>query len=222
MTDDELSDEPIAEWIRGLQQGDELAARQIWRLFIQKLCDSIRQQIRPGTRRVYDEDDVAQSAFRSLFLGAADGRFPDLSDRDSLWRLLLVIAARKLARRHRFDWQQRRDTRRTIEESVFRTSAGSGFAALEQFASREPTAEFTAEFTETSILLFEGLNDPQLQEIARLKIEGLTDSEIAERLNCSRQAVQRKMERIRRQWKGMLESEEYGDDDRAGSDQTGI
>ena len=50
---------------------------------------------RGARRRVADEDDVALSAFKSLCVGAARGRYPILTDRDDLWRLLIVIAARK-------------------------------------------------------------------------------------------------------------------------------
>ncbi|MBT5017598.1 MAG: hypothetical protein HON04_02510, partial [Planctomicrobium sp.] len=52
------------------------------------------------------------------------------------------------------------------------------------------------------------LNNTELKEIAQLKIEGFTDGEIAAQLNLSRQAVQRKMERIRRVAQRILDSEE--------------
>ena len=42
-----------------------------------------------------DEEDVALSAFDSFCRGAQRGRFPQLDDRDNLWRLLVVITSRK-------------------------------------------------------------------------------------------------------------------------------
>jgi ECF sigma factor len=36
-----------------------------------------------------DEEDVVQNAFHSFFQGLARGRFPQLNDRDNLWRLLV-------------------------------------------------------------------------------------------------------------------------------------
>ena len=33
-----------------------------------------------------DEEDVAASVMESLFFGAEQGRFPNLADRDELWR----------------------------------------------------------------------------------------------------------------------------------------
>jgi hypothetical protein len=46
-------------------------------------------------RGMADEEDVALSAFDSFCRGAEQGRFPQLSDRDDLWRLLFVITERK-------------------------------------------------------------------------------------------------------------------------------
>ena len=216
------SEEPISGWIDGLRQGDESAARKVWQHFAKRLCDATRHRIHPKTRRVYDEEDAAVSAFRSLCAGVTAGRFPDLNDREGLWRLMLVIASRKVTRRHRHDQQQRRDVRRNLEESVFCLAADSGCARLEQFASREPTPEFQAEFVETSIALFENLQEPALLEIAQLKVEGYGDSEIAERLNCSRQAVQRKIERIRRKWSKFQNLLESSEEERADPAETGI
>lgn len=216
------SEEPITGWIDGLRKGDESAAQKIWQHFSERLCDAARLKIHPRTRRVYDEEDAAVSAFRSLCLGVAGGRFPDLDDRESLWRLMLVIASRKVMHRHRHDQQQRRDSRRNLDESVFCLAADSGYARLEQFASREPTPEFQAEFVETSIALFESLKEPALLEIAQLKIEGYGDSEIAERLGCSRQAVQRKIERIRRKWSRYQNLLESSEEERADPAESGI
>ena len=93
------SEEPITGWIDGLRLGDESAARKIWQHFAERLCDTIRHRIHPKTRRVYDDEDAAVSAFGSLCAGISAGRFPDLNDRESLWRLMLVIASRKVTRR---------------------------------------------------------------------------------------------------------------------------
>ncbi|MDB4732825.1 ECF-type sigma factor [Planctomicrobium sp.] len=208
MATDEQMTEPVTQWIDGLQQGDESATRKIWEHFVKQLCVAMREKLHPETRRVYDEEDAAISAFRSFCNGVEQGRFPDLNDRHSLWRLLLVIASRKVTHRHRYEQQQRRDVRKNLEASLFSPTDESGAAGLAQFTSREPTPELQAEFMETSSELFNSLNNTELKEIAQLKIEGFTDGEIAAQLNLSRQAVQRKMERIRRVAQRILDSEE--------------
>ena len=70
-------------------------------------------------------------------------------------------------------------------------------------ASREPTPEFAAEFAEICESLFKVLNDPELEQVVLLRMEGLTDLEIAAKTSCSRRTVQRRLEVVRRQLIGM-------------------
>jgi len=83
MATDEPIAEPVTQWIEGLQRGDESATRKIWEHFVGQLCVAMRQKLHPETRRVYDEEDAAISAFRSFCHGVEQGRFPDLNDRHS-------------------------------------------------------------------------------------------------------------------------------------------
>jgi hypothetical protein len=72
-------------------------------------CEAARKKLGPKTRRVYDEEDAALSAFQRVCAGIAAGRFPDLRDRGNLLNLLLTITVRKVADRHRYDQQLRRE-----------------------------------------------------------------------------------------------------------------
>lgn len=192
-----MKDDAVSLWLEELKQGDDSAARKLWDHFVLRLYEAARKKLRPDSRRVYDEQDAAQSAFYALCAGVSAGRFPDLTDRTSLWRLLLVITARKIANRHRYDCQEQRDVRRINTHSRFQTADGSEF--LQKLPAREPSPEFELEFLEMCGSLFEGL-DPQLQHIGRLKIEGFSDQEIADQVGCTRRTVRRKVERIRRNW----------------------
>jgi DNA-directed RNA polymerase specialized sigma24 family protein len=73
-------------------------------------------------------------------------------------------------------------------------------ASVDGIHSREPTPEYAAEFVDTCEHLFKDLEDPALQQVAALRLEGHTDSEIAGKLQCSRSTVQRRLEVIRRRW----------------------
>ena len=199
--------DPISMWIERLRQSDDMAAKAVWNHFAYRLCELARSRLSPATRRVYDEDDAVQSVFRSVCLGLAEGRFPELKDRESMWRLMLVITSQKISNRHRFDRQLRRDVSRTLTDSVF--CGNSDSISENQLAmSREPTPEFAAEFLETCESLFTGLNDPGLEQVVMLRLEGFTDTEIANRLNCSRRTIQRRMEIIRRHLAGMESKDE--------------
>ena len=55
-----------------------------------------------------DEEDAALSAFDSLCAGLAKGQYPQLADREDLWRLLVVITTRKVRAQARRGLRQKR------------------------------------------------------------------------------------------------------------------
>jgi len=195
------SDDPVTLWIDELRLADAAAAEHLWNHFVSRLYQLGREKLQLQTRRVYDEEDAALSAFHSVCAGISAGRFPELRDRGNLWQLLVVITARKVAHRQRYDRQQRRDVRRNLSDGIFtHVTDESVFASVDSLPSREPTAEFVAEFVETCQRLFEDLADSPLQQVVELRMQGHTDSEIADQLKCSRRTVQRRLEIIRRRW----------------------
>ena len=58
------------------------------------------------------------SAFNSFCAGAAPGKFPQLADRDDIWRLLVVITARKAMAQANREGRQKRGGGRVVEEAV--------------------------------------------------------------------------------------------------------
>ncbi len=202
-----MQDDHVTIWIDQLRQADDSAAEKLWCHFVGSLYQAARSRLKRNTRRVYDEEDAAQSAFHSVCAGIRAGRFPKLQDRDCLWRLLLRVTALKVAQRHRFDTQQRRDVRRNLSDSIFVVD-GESPVAVGQLSAREPTPEVTAQFGGVCGRLVRRLDDPILQSVAELRMEGYSDPEIAERLNCSRRSVQRRVEAIRRHWESLVQVHE--------------
>src|SRR5262249_33677023 len=154
--------------ISQVKGGERAGVRQLPERCFQRLVQLAhsRFQDRPGLAG-YDED-VALSAFKSLCLGAERGRFPDLDDRDDLWRLLAVLTIRKA-----IDVQRRHRTRET-----------SGEPDLEQFLSEEPPHELVDEIAEDYQRLLGRLDDAELRSIALWKGEGMNNGEDAGRLGC--------------------------------------
>src|SRR5262245_20229120 len=71
------------------------AARLLWQRYFEQLVQRARARLQATHRGAGDEEDVALSAFKSVCMGIAGGRFPDLCDRNDLWRVLVVVTARK-------------------------------------------------------------------------------------------------------------------------------
>src|SRR5215470_607045 len=89
------SEGSVTRWVAALKAGDADAAQRLWERYHRRLVGLARHKLRSARRRAADEEDVVQSAFHSFFQGVARGRFAQLADRDNLWRLLVVITARK-------------------------------------------------------------------------------------------------------------------------------
>src|SRR6478735_697707 len=134
----------VSRWVSALKDGDAAAAQPLWERYHRQLVTLARRRLQ-SSRRSADEEDVVQSAFHSFFRGVARGRFPQLNDRDNLWRLLVVITARKaldqLAREH----SKKRGGGTPGDDP--RITSGDD-AAVEQVIGDEPTPEFAAQVAE--------------------------------------------------------------------------
>jgi DNA-directed RNA polymerase specialized sigma24 family protein len=139
-------------------------------------------------RRAADEEDVALSAFDSFCRNAAQGRFPQLFDRDGLWKLLVLLTARKAA-------HQRRD-----EQRLKRGGGAEPEPLLEEVLSREPSPQFAAEVAEECQRLLQSLNDRELEAVALARMEGYSVEEIAVQLGYSPRSIKRKLQLIRGIW----------------------
>lgn len=196
-----MSSDEVTCWFHGLANGDDAAVEEVWRRYYQQLVRFARGKLAVGQRRAADEEDVALSAFHSFCRGAAAGRFPQLEDRHDLWKLLVTITARKAAHQVRRDMQQKRGSGNVRGESVF---VGVGDTernlGIGNILGTEPTPEFAAMAAEECEHLLEALPDQQVRQIALWKLEGFTNDEIAEKLECAPRTVERKLQRIRDLW----------------------
>src|SRR5262245_60587 len=104
----DASSTSVTQWIDRLKAGDPDAAQKLWERYFRRLVGLARKKLRSAPRRAADEEDVALSAFDSFCRNAEQGRFPQLLDRDSLWRLLVVFTARKSAHLRRDEGRQKR------------------------------------------------------------------------------------------------------------------
>src|SRR5262249_53806695 len=164
----------IPRWVTALKQGDVAAAQPLWERYHRQLITLARQKLRSSPRRASDEEDVVQSAFNSFFQGVARERFPLLSDRDNLWRLLVVITARKAIDQLAYEGRKRRGGGGAAGESrITYQEPDWGDTAIEEIVGSEPTPEFAAQVTEQYHRLLDLLNGEKLRHIAVWKMEGL-------------------------------------------------
>jgi DNA-directed RNA polymerase specialized sigma24 family protein len=190
--------------VRDIGSGDAAAATLLWERYFALLVGVAKKRLaRSGsTGADADEEDAALSAFVSFCTGAGEGRFPDLPDREELWRLLVVITARKVGDQVGRRRALKRGGHLHRVDCAEANGLTSGFTSA---IAREANPEVAAIVAEETHLLLERLGNCQLQAIALWRMEGYTADEIARRLGCTRRTVARKLELIRDAWKGELE-----------------
>jgi DNA-directed RNA polymerase specialized sigma24 family protein len=187
----------ITPWLSLLRAGHPEAAQRIWDRYFRRLVGLARKKMQGRRLGVADEEDVAISALDSFYRNAREGRFPQLADSDGLWRLLVVITARKASHLLRDQGRQKRSGGRGAWTGPL--DSGGKEPAIEQLIGNEPSPEFAAQVAEEYERLL-GLLDDDQRTIAIAKLEGLTNEQIAARLNRALRTVERKLKLIRTIW----------------------
>jgi DNA-directed RNA polymerase specialized sigma24 family protein len=195
----------ITRWLGDLKAGDTEAVQPLWERYYERLVRLARARLKLKRRSgaAEDEEDAALSAFHSFCEGAARGRFPRLADRDDLWKLLVVITARKAGAQLQRQGRMKRGGGRVVDAADLRdgdASTGAGADLLDQVMGAEPTPEFAAMVAEEYSRLLEKLDDDELRRVALDRMEGYTTDEIAARLGCARRTVARRLDVIRKTW----------------------
>lgn len=85
----------VTHWLDALQRGDGAAAQRLWEAYFRRLIGLAHRNLGGVPRGPSDSEDVVLSAFDSFYRGVAGGRFPQLADRDDLWRVLVTLTVRK-------------------------------------------------------------------------------------------------------------------------------
>jgi DNA-directed RNA polymerase specialized sigma24 family protein len=173
----------------------------IWDRYFPQLVRLARHHLVGIPRGMADEEDVALSALDRFCRAAQEGRYPELADRDGLWRLLLKITTRLACDLARHEGRQRRTGRAGPGKSAPGKRRPEGRPQLERVLDDAPTPEFAALMAEQCRSLLERLDDPGLQALAIAKMDGSTNEEIAAERNCSARTVERRLRLIRDIWR---------------------
>jgi RNA polymerase sigma factor (sigma-70 family) len=188
----------------GSPETSDEAARRLWERYLPRLLTLARRHLDRRIRVLQDEEDVVQSMGRSFFRRLKSGDF-DLIDRDALWALLVTITlnkARNAADRH---FAAKRAVRRAGPLPTSDESASDAPHQASAPESPEPTplqADLLIEALERRLRC---LPEPDVKQVALMKLEGCTNQQIAETLRCGKRGVERKLNLIRKRWEGFDE-----------------
>src|SRR5262245_38441551 len=176
----------VSNWIRGTRRDDGRAPERLCEHYCPRVLELAENKLgRVGG--MADAEDVAASALDSLLQGARAGRFSLLHNRNDLWSLLFAITQRKIINLRRYNEAGRRRPR--------------GWRAdVETVPADDPPPEFAALVEDLIRDLFGRLPTEELRRLARLRLEGWSNLEIADQLEVSVRTVERKLQLIQAIW----------------------
>ncbi len=131
-------------------------------------------------------------------LGLQAQQFPELRDSDSLWKLLVLMTVRKV--------NDHAKTHRAIKRGAGQVLQDQPNNGLSQLLDDRPEPSYEAMMNEQCRAMLKALNDPILEMLVLLKMDGYTNEEIAERLGYSRRTIQRMLNIVRDAWSHYLGS----------------
>jgi DNA-directed RNA polymerase specialized sigma24 family protein len=126
-----------------------------------------------------------------VIVGIQAQKFPELDDREDLWKLLVVVTNRKAIAQQRRHFAAKRPDQRMNEPFGESEIAVPG---------REPSPEFAVQFAEEVQRMLAALPSEDFRRVALLRMEGYTNREIAEKLDWYEVKVERRLRIIRKQW----------------------
>jgi DNA-directed RNA polymerase specialized sigma24 family protein len=190
----------VSNWIRGVKSGEAAALERLWQRYFPQLVRLAGDHLRHLPCRVKDADDVVAEALTAFWQGASGGQYAQLQDRTDLWRLLFAITVHKARDLHDYLHAACRGSGKVRGESAFTTperpTGGIETAAVDP----EPTPAAAAQLLDDYHHLLDLLGEPELQTVARLKMAGHTNEEIAQQTGCKLRSVERRLGTIRRLW----------------------
>lgn len=172
------------------QLGNANAESQLHQQFVARLVRLASSRINTRFRGKIEPEEVVQSVFVSFFRRHKKGEFV-LEDWNDLWALLVKITVRKCAKKVNGFMSAKRDIGREVSGKADRNRDSSINAV-----SPEPSAQEIAVFNETLDQLLDQLPE-LLQSIVLLRLEGLSNIEISEKINRSERTVYRSLNEVR-------------------------
>jgi DNA-directed RNA polymerase specialized sigma24 family protein len=187
----------VTRWIQQMRAGDSIVVNALAERYFKKLGDAARRRLHKVPQNMHDAEDVANFVLESVVRNIAQGRYPDLQDRDDLWFLMLAITQRRISS------ILKRDRRRKAQPP----SQTSLTELLEMYDGEladlalEGNPEHVAiEIGDCWQELMRILPNDEFREIARLKLEFYSNREISSMLKLTSRYIDRKVGEIQRLW----------------------
>lgn len=182
----------VANLLERLRKGDQQAGSELFQRYADRLVTLARGRLSAKLAQRVDAEDVVQSAYRSFFAGARNGRY-DLQQASDLWRLLVTITLHKL--QHQF----KRNTaeKRSVDRERRPANPQLGGIPYDLLAQEPSPVEAVALTEEVERLMRE--REPLHRRMLEMALQGYDTEEIAADTQRSERTVRRVLERVKQQ-----------------------
>ncbi|MFO0897424.1 MAG: ECF-type sigma factor [Pirellulales bacterium] len=176
-----------------IRAGDTKSAEVLWRRYFPRLS-ALARRVLAGRELPMAAEDAVQSAFFSFLCTVERGGIRDGADRHDLWRMLSLMTVQSARKQQIREQTKRRGDDRVRAEAEFQRSDDSNWR-LDNLPGRSLGPDLDLHAQELLDLL-----EPDLQEVALLRLGGYRNEEIKQILNCSLRSVERRLRLIRAIW----------------------
>jgi RNA polymerase sigma-70 factor (ECF subfamily) len=188
MADDQSSN-LVARW----RAGDQTAAAELFQRYASRLIALARSRLSSRLAQRVDPEDVVQSAYRSFFGDAKDGRC-DVGRGGDLWQLLVTITLHKLhdqVKRHR-------RAKRAVERELNVGSDESWLNVEAHLATQVPSPMEAVALADEVEQIMRDLK-PLYRRIMELRLQGYNIDEIAAATQSGERTVRRVLDQVKQQ-----------------------
>ncbi|MEM8945554.1 MAG: ECF-type sigma factor [Planctomycetota bacterium] len=198
----------VSMWIRELQEvADQRAANQLYRRYFSRLVTKLRARINRQVNAINDSEDAAQYVMAEVLRKLEKGKYPNLTDRESLWNLMLDIGDKRARKVWRYATAKRRDVRRQVDPVA---NAIDGDTQPLYFDPEGPgvTPGMEVEIQDIIQYLFDHMCDKEHSDLLVWELEGYAPGEIKSKLEekLGRKITPRTFRRWRAEMKASLQS----------------
>lgn len=187
-----MSDDESIQLLQRVRASDSQAAAELFHRYLHRLIALVRTRLPDKLSRRLDPDDVVQSAYRSFFDAAKEGKYV-LERSGDLWRLLAAISLNKLAKQR----ERHGAARRNVFAEQSAAGGDSTIHAVEpEVLAADPTPDQAAALADEMEWLARAMNESQ-RRMLDMRLAGHAIEEIAETLNCSERTVRRLFEKVK-------------------------
>jgi RNA polymerase sigma-70 factor (ECF subfamily) len=203
MNDSEPGDKTLAQQC---QEGSEQAFEAIFFRYSDRLVRLASKRISEKLAGRIEAEDVVQSVFRTFFGRAQDHRFT-FENADDLWKLLVSMTLNKLRNKVDFHTAAKRDVSQE-KQLAGSKSTPSAF----DHSGDEPSPEAVVAFLDLLENFMSQLREGD-RRILELRLQGMTQDEVAREVGCTERTVRRTLERIKGIAEGQQIREQLMDED---------